>query len=186
MRRNKQRSRGVSDHFGVGWLYADIFLALMIVGFGSSVVVRQVVPSVSASSPPDTMATTHFSCVEFAVAIPAQIADDSDNNLDAHITNKVNEEITRRGWDLTAANVGFVIVAGGFELYENAGDGDMNARSMRSRLQRVSPLLSGVEMRTAGARSVSINDASVSVGNNGDYALVVYLLHSNEREASCL
>jgi len=35
-----------------------------------------------------------------------------------------------------------------------------------------------VEMRTAGARSVSVNGQQTSVGGAGSYVLVVYLLYS--------
>ena len=185
MRRDNWRTRSTESSSGVGWLYADPFLALMLVGFGSSVVVRHAIPSASASPSP-AAANAVLSCNEFAVPLAAQLADATDDALRTFITTAIDDEIERRGWELSSARVAFVIVVGGFELYEGAGDGDVNARAMRARIRKIVPALATAEMRTAGARSTTLNDARLPVGNNGDYVLVMYLLHSNNAEMSCL
>lgn len=171
-----------------GWLYADVFLALMIMGVGSSVVVRQVIPSDSVLPPPAAVntATAIVSCNEMAVRLDAATIDGTDYELSRVISDAMNAEVARRGWTVDGVQPALVIVLGGFELYESAGDGDANARALRTRLRRAVPSLTDVEMRTGGSRSVMVNNASVNVGNSGDFVLVVYLLHTFEREMECV
>ncbi len=183
--RTRSRRNSSGFHDSVGWLYADIFLALMIVGVGSSVVVRQVVPSVSASPSPATGMSTRLSCNEFAVSIPALVADASDDVVLGHVTQQLNDEIARRGLTSDTATPALVLVMGGFELYENAGDGEVNARTMRSRLRKIVPPFLDVEMRTGGSRSAVVDGVRTTVGNNGDYLLVVYLLQTQSEVQSC-
>lgn len=187
--RHNARRRDTSGHDIAGWLYADVFLALMIMGVGSSVVVRQMIPSDSVLPPPAAANTTSLgtvSCREFAIRVDAQTADASDAVLADVVTSAVNGEIFARGWSIDNAQPALVIVLGGFELYESAGDGDVSARAFRARVRRVVPEFANVEMRTGGSRSVVVNDERVDVGNNGDFVLVVYLLHSGEIEQECV
>ena len=186
---HKVRRRDTSSHDIAGWLYADVFLALMIVGVGSSVVVRQVIPSDSVLPPPAAANAASFatvSCREFAIRVDARTADDSDVVLTDVVRTAMNTEITARGWSVDQVQPALVIVLGGFEMYENAGDGDVSARAFRARVRRVVPEFAHVEMRTGGSRSVVVNDERVDVGNNGDFVLVVYLLHSGEIEQECM
>ena len=188
MHRHNVRRRDTSSHDIAGWLYADVFLALMIMGVGSSVVVRQMIPSDSVLPPPAAANAASFgtvSCKEFAVRVDAQTADSSDAVLADVVTSAVNGEIFARGWSVDNAQPALMIVLGGFELYESAGDGDVSARAFRARVRRVVPEFASVEMRTGGSRSVVVNDERVEVGNNGDFVLVVYLLHSGEIEQEC-
>jgi len=183
--RYSRRHRVASSHDIAGWLYADVFLALMIMGVGSSVVVRQMVPSDSAVPPPTATQAT-VSCREFAVPVNGQLADGSDTALAEYVTAAVDGEVMQRGWTSDVARPALVIVLGGFELYESAGDGDANARVLRARLRRVVPMLANVEMRTGGSRSALVDSNQIAVGNNGDFVLVVYLLHSNNVEEECV
>jgi len=183
--RYRKRRNDSASHDIAGWLYADVFLALMIVGVGSSVVVRQAVPSVSASPPPSSIQAV-VSCNEFAISLDGQLLDASDDKLGEYVETRINDEISRRGWTRESADPALVIVLGGFELFEGAGDGDANARLLRERVRRVVSSLGQVEMRTGGARSVAVGDERVSVGNNGDFVLLMYLLHTNEVEQTCL
>jgi hypothetical protein len=96
----------------------------------------------------------------------------------AQIDNAINQEIAKRGWSAESSKPGLVIVMGGFSSNESPGDGDGRAKSLTSSLRAASPLLASVEMRTAGARSVSVNGQQTSVGGAGSYVLVVYLLYS--------
>jgi hypothetical protein len=102
------------------------------------------------------------------------------------VATAMNSEIVARGWSIDDTQPALVIVLGGFELYESAGDGDMSARAFRTRVRRIVPEFSKVEMRTGGSRSAVVNDERVDVGNNGDFVLVVYLLHSGEIEQECV
>jgi hypothetical protein len=183
--RHKRRQRVASNHDIAGWLYADVFLALMIMGVGSSVVVRQMIPSDSAAPPPAAAQAT-VSCREFAVPVNAQIVDGTDAALADYVTAAVDRQVMQRGWTSDVARPALVIVLGGFELYESAGDGDANARVLRTRLRRVVPMLTNVEMRTGGSRSALVDSDQIVVGNNGDFVLVVYLLHSDNVEQECV
>ena len=187
--RHSVRRRNTSSHDIAGWLYADVFLALMIVGVGSSVVVRQMIPSDSVLPPPaaaNGQASATVSCREFAVPVDERTVDDTDDALAQRITTAINDEVSRRGWTPETARPALVIVLGGFELYEGAGDGDVNARALRARVRQVVPMLSNVEMRTGGARSTLVDDTRIDVGNNGDFVLVVYLLHTSDMEQECV
>ncbi len=162
----RRRSSGGED--GTGWIYADLFLALTIVGLGSAVVTSS--SSAPAANAPKTF---QLSCAEFPVRVPANVKSNG-----AQIDNAINQEIAKRGWSAESSKPGLVIVMGGFSSNESPGDGDGRAKSLTSSLRAASPLLASVEMRTAGARSVSVNGQQTSVGGAGSYVLVVYLLYS--------
>ena len=155
---------------GAGWIYADLFLALTVVGLGSAVIT-----AVSASGAPPTPAekTFQLSCEEFAVRVPANIASGG-----AQIEQAVGAEIGRRGWTPDSSKPGLVIVMGGFSGNESPGDGDGRAKAILSRLRASTPLLQQVEMRTAGARSVRVNGQDTRVGGAGSFLMVTYLLFS--------
>ena len=65
---------------------------------------------------------------------------------------------------------------GGFGGSESPGAGDNRAQGILSQLRSSTPLLQQVEMRTAGARAVTVNGVSTTVGGAGSYLMVTYLL----------
>ncbi|MEI8285940.1 MAG: hypothetical protein WCG15_01435 [Actinomycetes bacterium] len=162
----RRKSSGGED--GTGWIYADLFLALTIVGLGSAVVT-------SSSPANDSKApkTFQLSCAEFPVRVPADIRANG-----AQIDNSISQEIAKRGWSAESSKPGLVIVMGGFGGNESPGAGDGRAKSITPALRAASPQLASVEMRTAGARTVSVNGQQTTVGGAGSYVLVVYLLYS--------
>lgn len=156
---------------GAGWIYADLFLALMVVGLGSAVI--------TASSPTSSATQTtappifQLSCVEFAVKVPANLAKNG-----ARIDTAISRELAKRGWSPAQSKPGLVIVMGGFNTGESPGDGDGRAKAILGQLRKSTPLLSTVEMRTAGARSVRVDGTNTTVGGAGSYLMVTYLLFS--------
>lgn len=160
--------KGSSGEDGAGWIYADLFLALMVVGLGSAVITSST-PSSGATQPK----TFQLSCTEFAVRVPANIRGGGPQ-----IDQAVASEIAKRGWTPDSSKPGLVIVMGGFSGSETPGAGDGRAKSILPQLRAASPLLQQVEMRTAGARSVRVNGAETSVGGAGSYLMVMYLLFS--------
>lgn len=162
----RRRSSGGED--GTGWIYADLFLALTIVGLGSAVVTSSS-PAADSKAPK----TFQLSCAEFPVRVPANVRSNG-----AQIDNAINQEIAKRGWSAESSKPGLVIVMGGFNGNESPGDGDGRAKALTPALRAASPQLSSVEMRTAGARSVSVNGQQTSVGGAGSFVMVVYLLYS--------
>ena len=66
------RRRSSSAEEGIGWIYADLFLALTIVGLGSAVITTSS-PSSSAEAPK----VFQLSCAEFSVPVPANLSPES-------------------------------------------------------------------------------------------------------------
>jgi len=156
---------------GAGWIYADMFLALTVVGLGSAIVTASA-PSGGATAttaPP----TFQLSCVEFPVKVPANLRTGGPR-----IETAITEELQERGWTADQAKPGLVIVMGGFGGGESPGDGDSRAKSILPALRRATPLLERVEMRTGGAQVVNVNGERVTVGGAGSNLMIVYLLFS--------
>ena len=162
------RRKPSSGEDGAGWIYADLFLALMIVGLGSAVVTTS--PASGSTSAPKTF---QLSCAEFAVRVPRNIRSGG-----AAIETAVASELAKRGWSPESSKPGLVIVMGGFSGSESPGAGDNRAQGILSQLRASTPLLQQVEMRTAGARSVRVNGTATTVGGAGSYLMVTYLLFS--------
>jgi hypothetical protein len=160
-----------SGEDGTGWIYADLFLALTIVGLGSAVITSST-PSPSAADAPKIF---QLSCAEFSVPVPANISATTGGK---QIEGAIGAEIAKRGWAPESSKPGFAIVMGGFEGSEGPGAGDGRAKALLGRLRASSPLLKQIEMRTAGARSVGVNGTETSVGGAGSFLMVVYLLFS--------
>lgn len=162
------RRKSSSGEDGAGWIYADLFLALMIVGLGSAAVTTS-----PASGSPASQKTFQLSCAEFAVRVPGNIRGGG-----AAIESAVAAEIAKRGWSPDSSKPGLVIVMGGFSGSESPGAGDNRAQGVLPQLRASTPLLQQVEMRTAGARSVGVNGVATTVGGAGSYLMVTYLLFS--------
>jgi len=159
---------------GAGWIYADLFLALMVVGLGSAVITASA-PQGSASQT-TAPATFQLSCVEFPVRVPGNISKGGPQ-----IETAITEELQKRGWMADQSKPGLVIVMGGFNGNESPGDGDGRAKAILPQLRKTSPLLAEVEMRTAGARAATVDGQQVAVGGAGSYVMVVYLLFSGQK-----
>lgn len=164
------RRKAGSGEDGAGWIYADLFLALMVVGLGSAVITSSSPSGPSATTAPKTF---QLSCAEFSVRVPGNISGGG-----AQIEKAVAGEIAKRGWTPESSKPGLVIVMGGFADSETPGAGDGRAQSILSRLRASTPLLQQVEMRTGGARSVRVNGEQVTVGGAGSFVMVMYLLFS--------
>ena len=165
-RRRRQSSSGED---GAGWIYADLFLALMIVGLGSAVITSSSPSGAANTTAPPTF---QLSCAEFPVRVPSNLSGNGGAQIEAAITS----EISKRGWSGETAKPGLVIVFGGFSGGESPGDGDRRAQGIRSVLRASTPLLQKVEMRSGGANSVKVNGQVNTVGGAGTFLLVVYLL----------
>lgn len=168
------RRRHSSGDEGIGWIYADLFLAMTIVGLGSSIVTVSN-PSPGAAAPTTAPKTFQLSCREFPVRVPGTIGSTDGGQ---RVEKAINDEIADRGWTADVAKPGLVLVMGGFAGSETPGQGDGRAKALLPTLRRASPLLERVEMRTGGARSVRVDGDNVSVGGAGSYVMIVYLLFS--------
>lgn len=177
-----RRKRGASED-GAGWIYADLFLALTIVGLGSAIITTGnasgSVASVSSTTTPTetTLPAFRLSCVEFGIGLPRSIVDKGSASIGAAIQAGVALEIAARGWNEPQAKPGLVILAGGFDEGQIHGDGALLAQKQEPIVRSSTSLLKGVEMRTSGARFLSVNGERVKVGDAGDFLLVVYLVY---------
>ena len=198
------RHRNSSEE-GVGWIYADLFLALTIVGIGSASIT-----AIGSAAPPDpaiaaiettttvatgdgedqagsttTTSTTtttiaeafQLSCVEFAIPLAGSL---TNGTADDVVSEAVAQEVERRGWDPDDARPGMVLVMGGYNNNESASAGDVRARNLVPALRDAVPLLADVEIRTLGAQVVRVQGESVTVGGAGTAVLVVYLVHRGD------
>ena len=170
-----RRSHSAED--GTGWIYADLFLAMMVVGLGSAIVTTST-PS-SGAAPQEK--TFQLSCQEFAIKLPGNVA-----NSGPVIESEVAAEIARRGWAPEASKPGLAFVVGGYNEDEEPRDGDVRARSVLPRVRASTPLLENVEMRTSGSRGVLVEGQRYSVGGAGSYQMLMYLLYSGPQlEEDC-
>jgi hypothetical protein len=167
------RRRPKTSEDGTGWIYADLFLAMFVVGLGSAIVTTSA-PSSGAQVP--TEKTFQLSCQEFSIKLPGNVASSGPV-----VESEVAAEIGRRGWAPEASKPGLVIVVGGYNDNEEPRDGDSRARGILPRLRSSISLLENVEMRTSGSRSVLVEGQRYAVGGAGSYQLLVYLLYSGQQ-----
>jgi hypothetical protein len=171
------RRKAGSEEGNAGWIYADLFLALTIVGLGSAVISNV---SADGSSTPTTVANQTFrlSCNEFFIPLShAQVAA-GKSAIGAVIDSAVSAEIARRGWKPEQAKPGLVILAGGLAGGEDAGRGDARAQAELMTVRGSTGILTNVEFRTIGASAVDVNGQRKSVGGAGNFGLIMYLVYS--------
>lgn len=159
-----------TEEDGTGWIYADLFLAMMVVGMGSAII-STAVPTSGGQAP--VQQTFQLSCTEFAIKLPPNVAASGPV-----VDSEVAAEIARRGWTPETSKPGLAIVMGGYNSNEAPGNGDSRARQIVPRLREASPLLTDIEMRTVGARGITVDGQQFTVGGAGSYLMVVYLLFS--------
>jgi len=171
------RRRGGEDGGAAGWIYADLFLALMIVGLGSAVVTTA---GAEGTKPPvePLVSTFRLSCEEFLIPLPYRLVNRGKVAIGQTIDAAVAQELAKRGWETDQGKPGLVIVAGGVSSNETAGDGDRRAQRLSPTIRNSSELLKSVEIRTIGAPAVGVNGVRTSIGSAGNYGLIVYLVYS--------
>lgn len=181
------RRRRSSGEDGAGWIYADLFLALTIVGLGSAIITSGI--ALSSGTPAvttTTLPTFQLSCAEFGIKLPNQVMERGKAAIGSAIENGIAAEIKDRGWTADQAKPGLVILAGGFSSDEQPGEGDQRAQGKVPSVRSSTPLLNGVEVRTIGATSLRVDGERVGVGGAGSYVLIVYLVYSGEKlEENC-
>ncbi len=170
--------RGGGDESGAaGWIYADLFLAMMVVGLGSAVVTTVGAGGTKPLVEP-LVSTFRLSCEEFLVPLSAGLVSRGKTAIGASVDAAVAKELAKRGWETDQGKPGLVIVAGGVSSNETAGDGDARAQRLSPTIRNSSELLKSVEIRTIGASAVRLNGARKLIGSAGNYGLIVYLVYS--------
>ena len=171
MSRGFGRRRQSED--GAGWIYADLFLALMIVGLGSAAVT-----TAGAESAKPPASSFRLSCKEFLIPLPASVVGRGKEAIGKKVDESVAAELAKRGWQTEQSKPGLVILAGGVSAGEDAGKGDGRAQQLSSTVRASSELLKTIEFRTIGARGISVNGTRTTVGSAGNFGLIVYLVYA--------
>ena len=187
-----REERESSSPLGIaGWLYADLFLALVIVGLAattfraSSLATNETSETVSTTT---TVPTLQFqlSCTE-AFLSPELLVIDS--GLADRVTRWIEERIQERGWTLETAKPGLVFVYSGYDGRE--GDqisrADARANELAVILRNNVPLLSNVEIRAGARKNLQVNGRDLAIGGSDSFAAIVYFVYRGEPlEESCV
>lgn len=181
-----------------GWLFADLFLALIVVGFSLSWVTKEV--ATKSTEPPATTTTTipmqplettttlptvyQLSCQEFGIPI------NSDEGLDATIVlidRAISEEISRRGWNPEDVKPGLINLFAGYletgDIKADQRSASSRALSLKSQIISKIPDFGRIDIRTSIGRSISVDTGlggttNLSAGSNSSYIMVIYFVYS--------
>ena len=184
-----------------GWLFADLFLVLIVVGFSLSWVTKEV--ATKSTKPPATTTTTipmqplettttlptvyQLSCREFGIPL------NLNGGLDATIVlirRAISDEILRRGWNPDDVKPGLInLFAGYLETRDiKADQRSANGRAAKLKTQLISkiPDFGRIDIRTSIARSMPVDtglDGSkkISAGSNSSYIMVIYFVYSGSQ-----
>ncbi len=165
-----------------GWLYADLFLALVIVGLAATTIRAS---SLATAEPLETVVetTSTIPTVQFQLSCTEAFLPPELLFIDPELANRVTwwleERIQERGWTLETAKPGLMFVYSG---YDGEGGGQISeaksrANDMAVRLRSSVPLLSNVEIRAGASKTQVINDQKVSIGGSGSFAAIVYFVY---------
>ena len=181
-----------------GWLFADLFLALIVVGFSLSWVTKEV--ATKSTEPPATTTTTipmqplettttlptvyQLSCQEFGIPL------NSDEGLDATIVlidQAISEEILRRGWNPDDVKPGLINLFAGYletgDIKADQRSASSRALSLKSQIISKIPDFGRIDIRTSIGRSISVDTGlggttNLSAGSNSSYIMVIYFVYS--------
>lgn len=188
------RRRGVAGEEPsalAGWLYADLLLALVVVGFATAWITQSSPPPPKPTSPPSSVSTTtttsttttapdgpvtfQLSCDEMFIG--PEILGLSPLERDAQVRNLVEEAKLMYGWKPDDAKPAIVLLYGGHQ--GDAAKGERAAALMGDNLRKELPDLFGrVEMRSGGATSVNVNGQKQKIGtSNTNVGMLIYFVY---------
>jgi len=183
-----------------GWLFADLFLVLIVVGFSLSWVTKE--EATKSTEPPATTTTTttipmqpqettttvpnvyQLSCQEFG--IPLNLTDGLDETVRL-INRAIRDEISRRGWNPDDVKPGLINLFAG---YLDTGDIKSDQRGASSRADDLKkkliieiPEFARIDIRASIGRSTQVDTGlgglkSFSATNNSSYVMVIYFVYS--------
>jgi len=167
-----------------GWLYADLFLALVVVGlaamtFRTSSPPNEEAQEVAATTTTASVSNRQFqlSCTEAFMA--PEILGNEAGRVD-RVTRFLKETIQDRGWTLENAKPGLVFVYGGYD--DESERADNEAADLASKLTGEVPLLAKVEIRSGARKQLAVNGRNIPVGGSGSFAAIVYFVYQGEPE----
>jgi hypothetical protein len=166
-----------------GWLYADLFLALVIVGLASTWVLSSDSTSAETTLVETTTTTTVPSEVQFQLSCRESFVPPSlltrDAGLPQRLSTWISEEIARRGWSSDSAKPGLVLVYSG---YDAEGEGRISEANLRAKdlagyLKANVPELSGVDLREGASTNQKVNGIEQRIGGEGSFGLIMYFVY---------
>lgn len=196
----KQSTKIVSS---AGWLYADLLLVLVIVGFGvasisddEATLKRQVYELTSENSrlkdeieelkkvaAVDPTVSWQLNCREFGLEIAKNA---SQEDIDSEVKSNFERAVSNRGLDQNFTKVGIVLAYGGYDKSsgETTDQGQRDAEKIKGKLE-ASPYLTGTEMIFFGASRVNINESKESVSTSGIYLKIYLVYRGDATESQC-
>ena len=174
-----------------GWIYADLLLALSIIGLGAAsfAITKDKVPSLNAV--PTTNSTTtvpkvrsaNLSCDEMVFRFTSSELKNNPTELGQRFDQEVLQYTQSR--NLASAKVGIMLLYGGYDTQqERTLDGKSRADEAASIIRKFSTQISNVETRTGGAASITDGGQKLEIGGSGDFAIVAYLVYDGDPTSS--
>ena len=191
-----------------GWLYADLLLVLVIVGFGvasinddEATLKRKVyelsseniklkekisdledeIKKLKLVTPPDVAESWQLNCKEFGLEVAKNA---SQEDINEKVKSNLKRAISNRGLNPDFTKVGIVLAYGGYDksLGETTEEGQRDAEKLKGKLEATSSLY-GTEMIFFGAARVTINESKEQVSTSGVY-LKIYLVYRGDASLS--
>jgi len=185
-----------------GWLFADLFLALIVVGFSLSWVTKE--EAAKSTEPPATTTTTttipmqpfettttvatvyQLSCQEFGIPLNLNLNEGLDETVRL-INRAIRDEISRRGWNSNDVKPGLINLFAGYletgDMKSDQRGASSRAEALKKKLVSEIPEFGRIDIRASIARSTQVDTGlggskSFSATNNSSYVMVIYFVYS--------
>ncbi len=185
-----------------GWLFADLFLALIVVGFSLSWVPKE--EAARSTEPPATTTTTttipmqpfettttvatvyQLSCQEFGIPLNQNLNEGLDGTVFL-INRAIRDEISRRGWNPDDVKPGLINLFAGYlktgDITSDQSGAYSRAAALKQKLISEIPEFGQIDIRPAIATSTKVDTGlggskSFSATNNSSYVMVIYFVYS--------
>ena len=165
-----------------GWLYADLLLALTIIGFGAVVATKDTDPPTTTTVTQSTTVeklSTNLNCNEFAIRLDSEA---NQSEVDQIVDTQVREAISNENLPLDETQVGIVIMYGGYGSGETVTDGKNYAISFKPKIRNTGWMRNS-ELVLGGANQIEIGSNRVAVGPR-EILLKVYLVYRGDPNSS--
>lgn len=185
-----------------GWLFADLFLALIVVGFSLSWVTKE--EAAKSTEPPATTTTTttipmqpfettttlatvyQLSCQEFGIPLNQNL-NEGLNETVFLINRAIRDEISRRGWNPDDVKPGLINLFAGYlktgDITSDQSGAYSRAAALKQKLISEIPEFGQIDIRPAIATSTKVDtglggSTSFSSTSNSSYVMVIYFVYS--------
>lgn len=185
-----------------GWLFADLFLALIVVGFSLSWVTKE--EAAKSTEPPATTTTTttipmqpfettttlatvyQLSCQEFGIPLNLNLNEGLDETVRL-IDRAIRDEISRRGWNSNDVKPGLINLFAGYletgDVKSDQRGASSRAEALKKKLVLEIPEFARIDIRASIARSTQVDTGlggskSFSATSNSSYVMVIYFVYS--------